>query len=421
MGSQVTKQSEKTNTKRVFFEGTDELKAGYQLCYNVDAVRAADTNQNITAKTAADEYGERAVRVEKPTAANLKNYAGTVTEDFGGVTGPRSIEIYVPTRRGQAINVFSSANATINVTPLYLVAGSFIAQSSGSVRIGTAIQTIDRSSTNGSIQATFTGPAELNAEIVSANSRAVTALPTAAIWDNFPLAELRRNPFAGSLLEADFKRGNEFPANNFIDATYAASAAGKTLTEQMKLGVSAIGELIFFTTTNDQGAECMFPCPITVSGGKKWAFEIRVAPLNVDDTTNNNFVGLMLASALAGDLIADGATLQAEGSLGFQRKEADGDVIDFVYDETGQTQNEHDPDYVVPVAATYNTLGMYFNGTTIQGYADGVALGTAISAADIAAADFPTAKVFNPVIALKAGDATDFSLSVDWIRVAQLA
>lgn len=419
--SQATRQNEKTNTKRVFFEGTDTLSAGHLLCYNADATRAADANQDVTVKAATDQYDERAVRVEKPTSANLKNFAGVVTENFDSITGPRSIEIYVPTRRGQVINIFSSANATINTTALYLVADSFVAASSGSVRIGTAIQTIDRSTTNGIIQSTFTGPADLNAEVVSANSRTTVQLPTAAIWDNFPLQELRDNPFAGSLYEADFKRATDFPVNVFIDATYAAAAGGKTITEAIQLGITAIGELRLFSTTDNQASEFMVPCPIAVSGGNQWAFEIRVKQVNLTDTKAGWFVGLMLSSILVGNLVVDGGTLQTEGSLGFQKKEGDGDKYDFVYDETGQSQNEHDADYVTPVADTYNTLGMHFNGTTIQGYADGVALGTAISAVDIAAADFPTAKVFNPVIALKNAAADDFTLTLDWIRVAQLA
>ena len=41
----------------------------------------------------------------------------------------------------------------------------------------------------------------------SARSRAATALPTAAIWGNFNLVEMRRNPYAGSLLECDFTHG----------------------------------------------------------------------------------------------------------------------------------------------------------------------------------------------------------------------
>ena len=107
--------------------------------------------------------------------------------------------------------------------------------------------------------------------------------------------------------------------------------------------------------------------------------------------------------------------------VGFVRFAADGDIWDFIYDEASQTTNVHDDDYHTAVADTYVVLGMYFNGTTIQGYINGTATGTAISAADIAAADFPTAAVVVPTLAVKGDNAADFDYTVDWIRVAQLA
>ncbi len=259
------------------------------------------------------------------------------------------------------------------------------------------------------------------AGILSARSRTAAQLPTAAIMANFNMADLRGNPFAGSLLETDFTHAPCLPDIRFVDATYAATAAGKSNTEGMYLGITAIGELILFSTTDNQAAEGQWSCPITVSGGTKWAFGVRVKQSVLTDTKANWFAGLMLASNLAGDLIVDGATLQTEGSLGFQVKEGDGDKIDLVYDETGQTQNEHDADYVTQVADTYNVLELYFNGTTIQGYIDGVLTGTAMVAGDISAADFPTAKIFVPTIALKGGHADDYTLTVDWVYAVQPA
>jgi len=74
------------------------------------------------------------------------------------------------------------------------------------------------------------------------------------------------------------------------------------------------------------------------------------------------------------------------------------------------------------VADTYFTVGLYYNGTTIQGYLNGVATGTAISADDIAAADFPSADILVPTLCMKEGTgAADVTVTLDWIRVAQLA
>jgi hypothetical protein len=42
-----------------------------------------------------------------------------------------------------------------------------------------------------------------------------------------------------------------------------------------------------------------------------------------------------------------------------------------------------------------------------------------MTAVDIAIADFPAGLILVPTIALKAGHADDFTVTVDWIRVAQ--
>jgi len=257
--------------------------------------------------------------------------------------------------------------------------------------------------------------------VFSARSRAVTALPTAAITSKFDIEGMLKNPMAGSLLFADFARGGDLPDVTFVDATYAASAAGKTLTEGLYIGTDASGALVLMATTDNQGAECQWACPITVSGSGAWAFGVRIKQSVLTDSKAGVFAGLMVPQALAGDLIADGATLQAEGSLGFQLKEADGDSIDLVYDKTGQTQNEHDGGYAVPVADTYNVLELYCDGDTIQGYLDGVLTGTAILAADIAAADFPAATVMVPTLAMKNGHADTFISTTDWIYAIQAA
>lgn len=249
----------------------------------------------------------------------------------------------------------------------------------------------------------------------SARGRAATALPTAAIWDNFNLYEMRMNPLAGSLLECDFTHGENAPADQFLDAASVLDVIPGTAGE---------GALTLFTTTDNQAAEVQWPsCPITSSGGVAWALEARVKVSQIENTEAGWFLGLMAGDGvLAGDLIADGATLSDVGAIGFQNKEADGDIIDLVYDKNGQTQNEHDDDYHTLVAGAYVTLGLYFNGTTIQGYLNGVAAGTAISADDIAAADFPAADILVPTLCMKegAGEA-DVTVTLDWIRVAQLA
>ena len=248
----------------------------------------------------------------------------------------------------------------------------------------------------------------------SARSRASAALPTAAIWNNFNLVEMRKNPFAGSLLESDFTRGEI--ADDIFQGDTTAAVFNLP-------GTGGIGEMVLFSSADNEEAAVQWNCPIVVSGGNSWGFEARVKVENITDAMATCVLGLMFRTAeQAGDVVADnGAALTDGDFVGFVRFAADGDIWDFIYDEGGQATNVHDDDYHTAVADTYVTLGMYFNGTTIQGYINGVATGTAISAADIAAADFPTAAVVVPTLAVKGDNAADFDFTIDWIKVAQQA
>jgi len=248
----------------------------------------------------------------------------------------------------------------------------------------------------------------------SARSRASTAMPTAAIWDNFNLIEMRNNPLAGSLLEIDFTHGENEPAAQFADTSSVID---------VRPGTAGEGTLTLFATADNEAAEVQWPaCPITSSGGQPWAIEARFKVSLIDNTKGGAFLGLMAGdTALAGDLIADGGTLADVGSIGFQWKEGDGDILDAVYDKASQTQNEHDDDWHTLVADTYVTVGLYYNGTTIAMYLNGTAAGTAISADDIAAADFPAADILVPTLTLKNAAADDVTVTLDWIKCAQLA
>jgi len=257
--------------------------------------------------------------------------------------------------------------------------------------------------------ATVTHPPTEEPASWSPRARTITELPTSGILSNFDVEFIRQNPTCGSLLWTDFNSSVDVPLNTFKDT----SSTIRTL------GLTAIGEAAFFTTADNEAAEAQWLCPIIVSGGNKWAFGVRIKQSVLTNTKCGYFAGLMVGTVLTGDMIVDGATLQTEGSIGFQLKEADGDKIDFVYDTTGQSQVEYDDDYITQVDDEYNTLEMYFNGTTIQAYADGVASGTAIPAASIALATFPAALVMCPIIALKAGHADDFTVTVDWMYAIQ--
>ena len=414
--SQVTYKSEKVSKKRVMFENNTgssvTVRGGWQVVY--------DQNQG----TATDVDGERATRVQI-NDGNAKNYAGALTEEHDGKIvadgGTRLMDIYVPTADGQKVPIWTDQNCTIDVTILTLQDNSHVAGGVIEGRpIARAMQTVDRSSTAGLVQALLQTNVE-GAE-VSVRGRTAAQLPSALIWDNFDLSAARAgNAFAGSFFESDWTHGGDMPDNVYVSATYAAAADGKTDTEKIYMGPGATGELRFFTLTDHQKVGGQWNVPITISGGNPWAFEVRIKQSLISDTLQNYVVGLGISLVTLEDALTDAGAIIDGGFLGFQLKEADGNALDFIYDESGQTQNEHDPNYFVPVADTYDVLGMYSNGTTIQGFLNGAALGTAISAVDIAAADFPTAAVFFPSIYASSANAADFTTTADWMRVFQPA
>lgn len=419
--------------KRVKYVGTDTIYEGMPLSYDHDTTvnvlgydkeAGGDAENQSSPNSTAEGYQNEGkfILVENVSLANQNFFAGVVVgTSEAGKTGPIWLDIYVA--NGAIVPVRTDRSVSINDLA-YLEPGEDDIPNvdiAGGPVIGIFEETVDRSSTAGLVLCKLTGPSLDGVDVVSARSRAVTALPTAAIWSNFNLGRLRRNPFDGSLFEADYTHGEAAPMNSYISATYAAAAEGKALTEWLKVGTEIVGNLDHFVTTDNQVVEWQVPCPITVSGGNKWGFEVRLKLSSISNTEGKLALGLMLPQVMSGDILTDAGAIIDGGFVGIHWKEADGDAIDFVYDESGQTQKEHDDDYIVPVINTYFTFGMYFNGTTIQGYVDGVSSGTAISASDISAADFPTAAILCPTLALKGAAGNDVTVSLDWIRVAQHA
>jgi hypothetical protein len=416
--------------KRVKYTGSKTLRLGMPLSYDWDTttnVLGVNKADNTRGTTTADGYQNEGKfkLVEDPSLTNQRFFAGLLHDAKNlnkTADGAEWVDIVVP--NGAIVPAYTDRSVAAG-DAAYLEPGENTVvntSTEGGSQIGFFLETVDRSSTAGLALVKLSGPtANTGGDSMSPRGRAATALPTAAIWQNFDLDALRRNPMNGSLFETDYTHGEAMPLNIYVSATYAASAEGKSITEYIRPGVDAVGSFFNFVTTDNQAVEWQVPCPITVSGGNKWAMEIRLKRTELTDDRAGFFVGLLKPQIMSGDILTDAGAIIDGGALGFQNKEGDGDIIDFVYDETSQTQNEHDDDYATLVADTYLTLGMYFNGTTIQGYVDGVLTGTAISAADIAAADFPTAEVLCPTFALKGANAADASVAIDWIRVAQTA
>jgi len=404
---------EKLHKKVVFYEGTDTLYEGYNLCYNSD-YGSSDAAVNIG----------RAARLEKPSSTNVHAYAGVVAPESDGVVGPNKITIIEPT--GSQCSIHTDANCTIDATELFLKPDSYAAGDTGSARIGLAAQTLDRSSTAGIVQARLAAPSAPRATDQECNSSTTF---TGAIWDNFPLAELRKYPHLGTFLEYDpvFRPEQQIPeraeytgGHNSVTDTHVASTTLAAIEHNLVLSQDS-------SATDNDAVAVQFPGPVTISGGKEWAFEVDYDLTTVTDADMESFVGLLEASTLGNAIPYQdaGAYATASDLIGFEIKVDDGNGLDVVYKAGADTVVTHQASAGAPVANTAITVGMYYNGTTIQPYINGTAT-TVISAADIADVTtdtFPAAIVAYLTMALKgdSGVQDGDDMNIRAFRVAQLA
>jgi len=147
----VTALNEQLRTKQVKYTGSDTLKKGYLVCYDRNNTTALDENEGAigadSASYARHEY------VEKPATGNLQDFAGVVLvppDADGWMT------IVVPEAGGTVCEVFTDQDCTINSTTLHIDNASYYATNAAtgvSYKIGKALQTVDRSSTAGLVQA----------------------------------------------------------------------------------------------------------------------------------------------------------------------------------------------------------------------------------------------------------------------------
>lgn len=90
-------------SRRVFYEGSDALLRGLGMCYNRD--------YTVSGGAATDNEGRRDKRVERPTNANSRNFAGVVDQGYDAVTGGQWIIIYEP---GSVADVAIGDDVVIN-------------------------------------------------------------------------------------------------------------------------------------------------------------------------------------------------------------------------------------------------------------------------------------------------------------------
>ena len=195
-------------TKRVFFRpatASDILKVGQAVCYNSDL--AADHKERTSHPASGDlnsggitayaegvqSYTARLFIVEQPTeGANLVHFAGIV-KALGPKLGADGdmIEIFQLTE-GAIVPVWTDANCVINQTVLGAADGAYtLSQDTGDgdpLGIGVAVETVDRSNTNGLVWMRMYGAPGIGGNslfIAPSNSRNGRAYGITVSGDNF--------------------------------------------------------------------------------------------------------------------------------------------------------------------------------------------------------------------------------------------
>lgn len=194
------------------------------------------------------------------------------------------------------------------------------------------------------------------------------------------------------------------------DATYDVLAAAGSIGGQLQLAPETGSNNEVYHQLGEKGTETYIEY-VKNSGLKSWV-EFRVAYTSITNVANV-FVGLAEEGAAAANFIADAGDDFADKDLvGFVIWEGDPDAIDCNHQKSGGTLADAGL-AGVPVAGTWLTLGLYFDGAeTVSFYVDG----TVAQTADLDTATFPTGEELSPILALKNG-AGDAALQVDWIRM----
>jgi len=151
---------------------------------------------------------------------------------------------------------------------------------------------------------------------------------------------------------------------------------------------------------------------------KPWWFEARVMLASIADTQSGVFVGLAEPGNAVTDVpLLDAGTLADIDLLGFWRNEADGNAWATVHSLNGGAIVTLAAAVAVPVAASYNKLGMHFDGTTVYFYVDGVVHATSVLPA---ATNFPLDQLMGPCFGMNNAAAGAEVNSIDWWRMATL-
>lgn len=194
------------------------------------------------------------------------------------------------------------------------------------------------------------------------------------------------------------------------DATYDVKAAAGSIGGQIQLTPETGSNNEVYFALGTLATETYIEY-VKSSSDKSWV-EFRIAYTSITNAASI-FIGLAEEGAAVADFIHDDGNDFADKDLvGFVIWEGDPNAIDCTHQKSGGVLVDAGLSGV-PVAGTFLTLGLYFDGVeTVTWYHNG----TAVQTADLDTTTFPTGEELSPIIAIKNG-ATDGTIEIDWIKI----
>ncbi len=254
--------------------------------------------------------------------------------------------------------------------------------------------------------------------------------PSQAVWENCPVLDFMLDNTQGWVFYDDFIITAPVLAaaqavtvqNNWASCT--DGTAGSTLTPQLD---AREGEVLLECTTIDEDIIMSAlnarhtTGQVTFEAGKKTWFEARVKVLNVTDAKSAVFCGFAEEGLVVnGTLLDTDQAIVDKDFVCFAQLPADGDAWmtrhNLASGAAGVNGVAVSATAGVIVTDIYSKLGMYFDGTTLRFYIDGVELADKALLSDT---DFPVGQEMAFYLALGNVDGADTKCSIDWVKVAQ--
>jgi hypothetical protein len=406
--------------KRVFCTSTEALKRGYPVCYDRDNITALNNSGSEIAASSASWARHR--YVEKPAAGNLHRFAGIVHQDHDANSAGQFITIEVAT--GFVTEIWTGANCTIDSTVLGPQAASWEFGTTTEVPVALALQTVDRSSTSGLVQAQVNPSNAITQATGIATPSSTSNTFSPAVWGAAPWEDVVLGRVRGTAIFEDFKGNYALAANQAVTALgdhlagFTDGTAGSTITQ---LTTDPNGVLRLSTTTDNEdigiciGNASNVAAQFKFSSDTKLYMEARIRVANITDSKAGLFIGFG-EEALASNagIISTGDALADKDLVGFFKVSADGDALDVVHNTaSGGGVTTAGADACTLAAATWTNVAIYSDGTTAYFYQDGVLVDSVL----LAATNFPDGEevAFYFVTMNTGGD--DWTADIDWAKL----